>query len=237
MASQVVPTYSIAAGKSEAPIIRELAGKYGEENISWPIILSNENEAVAYLYERNDKNKTNTSVDNRPISSSDLPSYFIDYTSSPRYISPGPDYLADFISDRYSCSYDYIFNSPFTTVDLDYVWKAKDGFKGFELTTFWMDFYSHERASELVSKMNRRPSWQGQNGAHALRKIVNCAEDLGIDYYFVCVNTVSKVGSDIKTAGNVYFFKLDHQQINRLSSGMPPDNSQFCSFEQFLSWL
>ncbi len=100
-----------------------------------------------------------------------------------------------------------------------------------------MDFFNYSRASELVSKMNRRPSWQGPNGAHALHKIVDSASDLGIDYYLVCVNTVSKVGSDLKTSGNVYFFQLDHDQIKLLTDGKPPKNAEFCSFNEFLDWL
>ena len=236
-AAQTVPTYSIATGKPEEPIVRELIDKYGYDNISWPIILNSDNKTIAYLYERNEKNKINSEYDNRPSSSSGLPTFFLDYTSHPRQIAPRADFLINFVDEKFSCSYDYIINSPFSTVDLDYVWNFEGGFKGFELTTFWMDFYSHSRAAELVSKMCRRPSWQGPNGAHALHKIVDCAADLGIDYYLVCVNTVSKVGSNIKTSGNVFFFRLNHEQIDRLSRGLPPQYYQFCNFSQFLDWL
>lgn len=238
MAAQVVPTYSIAAGKTEAPIVNELAGKYGKENISWPIVLSEKDKVIAYLYERNFKNKVNSETGARPLSQAGLPNYSLDYTSSPRYVDQSVQFLNNFIDAKYSCSYDYIVKSSFSTVDLDYVWKTEQGFKGFELTTFFMDFYSMERAAYLISTINRRPSWQGANGAQALHKIVDCADDLGIDYYLVCVNTVSKeVGSDLKTSGNVYFFRLNHDQIERLSNGLPPNGAHFCSFKEFLDWL
>jgi hypothetical protein len=237
MAAQAIPTYAIATGKPEEPIVKELIRKYGYAQISWPIILSEGDKTIAYLYEINSKNKTNSYSDIKPNSQSGIPSHLIDYTVVPRVISPHSSYLSDFISDRYSCSYDYITSSPYSTVDLDYVWLDERNFKGFELTTFWMDFYNKQRAGQLVSKMNRRPSWQGPNGAHALHKIVDATIDLGIDYYMVCVNTVSKVGSEIKTNGNVYFFRLTHDQINRLFNGQEPLDAQFCSFENFLNWL
>ena len=241
-AAQTVPTYSNATVKPEEPIVRELVAKYGYANISWPIILSNEGRTIAYLYEINEKNKINSEHGCRPSSSSGLPNFFLDYTSNPRKIAPRVDFLINFIDEKFSCSYDYIIKTPsrshLSTVDLDYVWNFGDGFKGFELTTFWMDFYSPSRAAELVSTMCRRPSWKGVDGAHALHKIVDCAEDLGIDYYLVCVNTLSKeVGSNIKTSGNVFFFRLNHRQIERLSRGLPPQDYQFCNFSQFLDWL
>lgn len=234
---QAAPTYPLATGKQEEPIVRALIGKYGLERILWPIVLSQGDTTIAYLYEKNANNGINAEHDTRPPSAANLPGFFLDYTSQPRRAAPPADFLRAFLDERYGCSYDYVPGSTYSTVDLDYVWNTGNGFRGFELTTFWMDFHSHQRASELVAKMNRRPSWQGPNGAHALRKIVDSAADLGIDYYLVCLNTESKVGSAIKTSGNVYFFRLTHGQIDRLSRGMPPMDANFCSFEQFLGWL
>lgn len=238
--SQVTPTYPIATGKPEEPIVNTLISKYGINNISWPIVLSRDNQTIAYLYEKNTRNQTNSAQDSRPTSSSGVPSYFMDYTSQPRNVIPAANFLTAMVNTQYSCSYAYITsqqNFQFSTVDLDYVWNVGTGFKGFELTTFYVDFTDQNRALDLVSKMNRRPSWQGQSGAQAFHKIVDSAEDLKIDYYLVCVNTVSKVGSDIKTSGNVLYFRLDHDQIDRISAGQPPQNSQFCSFTDFLNWL
>lgn len=239
MPFQIAPSYPHATGKIETPIVNCLIDKYGYKNISWPIILSKDNETTGYLFERNIKNKINSDQDNRPKSSSGIMSYFLDYTCSPRTINPEADFLIPFLNKDCSCSYDYVTNNPgFSTVDLDYVWKKNSGYRGFELTTFWVNFDSQERASTLVSKMKKRPSWQGQYGPRAFRKIVDCSADLEIDYYLVCVNTVNKtVGSDINTSGNVYFFRLNHEEIDRLDKGYPPENSQFCSFEDFLSWL
>jgi len=236
-AAQTVPTYGIATGKSEEPIVKELVIKYGLENIVWPIILSQDNSTKTYLYERNSKNRINNRDDVRPKSESHIPDTFIDYESTPRVIEPWRSELEHAIDECYSCSYDYIISSPYSTVDLDYVWTTSSGWKGFELTTFYVEFINKDRAANLVSKINRRPSWQGPNGAHALYKIVDSSEDLSIDYYMVCVNTISKVGSSIRTDGNVFYFPLTRTQIDRLSSGQPPIDAEFCSFDDFLEWL
>lgn len=236
-AAQTVPTYGIATGKSEEPIVKELVLKYKLENIVWPIVLSQDSHTKTYLYERNSKNRINDIDDVRPVSKSGIPDTFLNYESKPRIISPHRDELEHLIDECHSCSYDYIINSPYSTVDLDYVWNTEEGWKGFELTTFYVEFNTKDRAANLVSKINRRPSWQGPNGAHALYKVVEASEDLSIDYYMVCVNTVSKVGSNIRTNGNVFFFPLTRSQIDRLSSGRPPADAEFCSFDNFLEWL
>lgn len=165
MAAQTTATYSMAAGKSEEPIVKELESKYGSENISWPIVLGSEGETLAYLYERNERNLTNRVDDIRPISKSDIQSHFIDYTSTPHVQEPKAEYLAEIAEERYTCSYDFIPSSQYTTVDLDYVWNTGNGFRGFELTTFWVEFSTKEKALRLVSMMNRRPSWKGPGGA------------------------------------------------------------------------
>lgn len=237
MAAQATPTYTTATGKPEEPIVKELVNKYGLSNVTWPIVLSQGESTIAYMYENNKKNDINSESDFRPESKLRIPSFFIDYTSEPRRVLPNTDFFTDFIDSIYTCSYDYILSSPYETVDLDYVWYTDKIFKGFELTTFYVNFDTHDLARNLISKMNRRPSWQGPNGAHALRKIIDSAYDLGIDYYLVCVNTISKVGSDIKTNGNVCLFRLSHEQINRLERGLPPTDTEFLSFDKFLEWL
>ena len=89
----------------------------------------------------------------------------------------------------------------------------------------------------LISKMRKRPSWQGVEGARAFRKIAESAEDLGVDYYVVCANTISNVGSDLKTNGKVCIFSLTDEQVKLLESGKAPNNSRFMSFRQFIDWL
>lgn len=193
--AQTNPTYGLATGKSEKPIIDELVRKYGASNVTWPIVLIENNRTVAYLYEINSKNMINLEMDSRPGSRARLLSYYLNYTKTPRESLPHEKVFDEFLAPQYTCSYDYIVNSPFSTVDLDYVWYNGSNYKGFELTTFYVDFTSHAKALDLISKMNRRPSWQGADGAHAFHKIVDSAIDLGVDYYLVCANTVSNVGS------------------------------------------
>ena len=48
--AQTNPTYEIATGKSEKPIIDELVRKYGDSNVSWPSVLIQNDRTVAYLY-------------------------------------------------------------------------------------------------------------------------------------------------------------------------------------------
>lgn len=235
--AQTNPTYSAATGKAEKPIIDELIRKYGSSNVIWPIVLSKDDRTIAYFYEKNYRNSLNQETDNRPKSRTNISSYDLDYTKSLRGSIPPNAFFAPFLDSKYSCSYEYVVDSPFSTVDLDYVWYDGVKFKGFEFTTFWMEFTSQNRALELLSKMNRRPSWQGPDGAHALRKVVDSAADLGVAYYLVGANTVSKVGSDLKTDGNVCLFELTHRQVDRIESGKPPEESVFMTFHDFLKWL
>ena len=50
--AQTNPTYEMATGKAEKPIIDELVRKYGASNVSWPIVLIQNDRIVAYLYEK-----------------------------------------------------------------------------------------------------------------------------------------------------------------------------------------
>lgn len=85
--------------------------------------------------------------------------------------------------------------------------------------------------------MNRRPSWSGPNGAHALLKVAAAAQDLNIEYYMVFANTIGKVGSALKTNGNVLYFPLTVDAVNFLSRGQVPPNAIFCSFQNFMNQL
>lgn len=236
--AQANPTYGYVIGKSEKPIVDALINKYGFSNVTWPIVLIKNDKIIAYLYEKNEKNQINIEMDSRPGSKSHLLSYYLNFTKRPHASVPEAKFLEPFMREQYVCSYDYVIESPFSTVDLDYVWYNGSSYKGFELTTFYMDFYSHERARYLISQMRKRPSWQGPDGAHAFHKIVESAEDLGVDYYVVCANTVDKVvGSDLKTNGNVCLFSLTHEQVDLILSGKAPNNTVFMTFRNFLNWL
>lgn len=235
-AAQTTPTYTFATGKPEKPIVDALITKYGARSITWPIIVSQRDISLTYLYEKSISNAINQPGDTRPSSRSGIPTSEIDYTVSPR-TSAGGVLPINILDAKYTCSYHYIPSSPYNTVDLDYVWHNGSGFKGFELTTFFVKFETQANALRLISMMNRRPSWQGPAGAHALHKIVDSADDLSIDYYMVCVNTVSKVGSDILTDGHVLFFKLTHEVAEQISAGQAPKDSSFMTFDDFLDWL
>lgn len=235
--AQTTPTYKYATGKSEKPIVDVLIEKYGFSNVTWPIVLIKNNKTIAYLYEKNSKNELNLEMDSRPGSKAHLSSYYLNFVDRPRSTTPQADFLKPFIQDKYSCSYDYVVESAFSTVDLDYVWYNGKNYKGFELTTFYMNFTSHARALELIAKMQKRPSWNGPDGAHAFHRIVDSATDLGVDYYVVCANTLNKVGSPLKTDGNVCLFPLTHEQVDLLQAGKAPNNSSFMPFREFISWL
>lgn len=238
MTAQAKPHYLEATKTSDPIIVKELCERYGYNNVIWPIVLSKNETTICYYYERNFDRLINSKDDNRPSSSEHRDCFYIDFTVNPRLIFPRNELFVPFIDAKYKCSYDYIIDSPYSSVDLDYAWKRKnDKWVGMELTTFYLNFINQSKAEDLIMKFNRRPSWQGKAGAHALRRIVAAAEDLGIEYYLVCVNTVSKVGSEIKTNGNVYFFRLNNKQIDKLVEGEIPKNAVFCSFGDFLEWL
>ena len=57
--AQTTTTYKYATGKSEKPIVDILIKKYGFSNVTWPIVLIEDDKAVAYLYEKNYKNGLN----------------------------------------------------------------------------------------------------------------------------------------------------------------------------------
>ncbi len=239
MAAQANPTYKDATGKVEEPIVIPLIQKYGIENVCWPIVLSNSANVLGYLYEINKQNSVNLSPTEKPVSASGLPDFHLDYCGDPRTARPNEEWLEEFIKQGYDCSYDFVPRSIYSTVDLDYVWTDGSCFKGFELTTFYVHFSDKNHAANLVAKMNRRQSWQGPEGAHALHRIADAALDLRVTFYLVCVNTTGGVGSSIDTSSSVYFFPLTHQTIDRLSSGRPIDSSQtsFMSFDDFIKWL
>lgn len=237
---QTTPSYGFATVKPEKPIVDALVEKYGLQSVIWPVVLSDMKSTLAYIYERNKDNQINSQGDKRPTSKSGICESYVDYTCNSRVIFPNNSLLSQFIQPEFDCSYDYILsnmNTSYNTVDLDYVWHDGRVFRGFELTTFWADFSSETEARRLVSTMNRRPSWQGPEGAHALLKVAAAAQDLNIEYLMVFANTVGKVGSPLKTNGNVLYFSLTKTAVEYLSIGQIPPNATFCSFQSFINQL
>ena len=237
MAPQTSPKYADVTSVANPILSKTLTERYHRANVVWPIVLIQDNAIVSYLYERSKKNTINDSDDNRPQSSSGLGSHFIDYSSYPRLIVPTSSLLEPFVSPEFTCSYEYVVSSPYSTVDIDYAWNTGKRWKGIELTTFWMEFTNQNRAEDLISKLHRRPSWQGPEGPHGLRKIVEAAQDLELSLHMVCVNTLGKVSNQFKTDGNVYRFPLSPAQIDRLVQGAVPEKGVFSTFAEFLEWL
>ena len=237
MTPQTNPKYADVTSVANPEISRALIAKYHDHNVIWPIVLIEGNTIRAYLYERTEKNKINAPADSRPQSISGIGSYFLDYSTEPRYITPEWKLLRPFVQKPYACSYDYITTSPYSTVDIDYAWKCGAQWRGIELTTFWVEFVNKARAEDLIAKLCRRPSWRGPHGAHGLRKIVDAAQDLQITPYMVCVNTVGRVSNQYKTNGNTYRFPLSHRQIDRLVQCKVPEDGVFCTFSELLEWF
>src|SRR5450830_661998 len=235
--AQVNPTYVNATSAPDPVILGALTRRYGSENVVWPIVLMKDNMTISYLYERTSKSAVNSRSDNRPISSSGVAQYYLHYLADPRVIVPSNPQLEPMISRRYGCSYEYVTGSQYVTVDIDYVWRKGGLWKGMEVTTFWSEFTTQARAEELVRTLNRRASWAGPEGAHALHSIVNAARDLAIDMHMVLINTIGKVGNSLKTDGNVYMVPLSHPQVDRLAERRTPSDGSFGPFGSFLDSL
>lgn len=154
--AQTTPNYPYATGTAEKPIIDALVQRYGDRSLSWPIVLSRSSgDTLAYYYERNAQNQINSVGDVRPESISGIKSYYLDYLASPRKITPPLPLFNAFLSSSFQNSYAFILQQEnYSTVDLDYVWYTGDGFRGFELTTFWVPFTSESEARRVVSMMN-----------------------------------------------------------------------------------
>jgi hypothetical protein len=239
--SQKPPKYPHMSSCANPIIQSHLRTTYGSHNLCWPIVwVDNKNDNIDYYtYELTDYCDTNSIQGNKPISKSGRINHFVDYTSKPRVIVPPNLRLIPSIDAKYECSYDYIIKqSEHYTIDLDYVWKKSNSWIALELTTFWVQFNNRNVAEDKVSKMNRRPTWQGSRGSTAMLKQVEAAKDLGINRFIMaCVNTIDKVSNNLNTAGNAYWFDLDENQIKNIASGTIPSNATFGTFGQFLNSL
>ena len=234
---QMTPNYPYMTSSVNEVFIKPLVDKYGSKNVIWPIVLIKDDRINKYLYEINNINNINGINDNRPESSISIPSYLIDYSSVPRRILPDDGILNNLIDKTYSCSYEYITQvEGYFSVDLDYVWYLKR-WKGIELTTLWMPLKNKYEAERLIKMFSRRPSWNGPNGPHGIRKQIAAANDLKIDYWMVCVNSEKGVSNSIVISGNAFWFKLTNENINRILNKEAPVNSIFGTFDELLAWL
>lgn len=219
------------------PVIQSyLKGRYGKDNLCWPIVWFKDDQIIWYTYERTSKCDTNQPNTNKPSSSSGKNNYFIDYLSNPRNIVPSNAALQPSINMVYNCSYDYILGSEYNTVDLDYVWKKNERWTALEFTTWYKPFTSTKEAERLISFINRRPSWQGSKGQNALKKQIEAAEDFRCKYIMGCANA-DGVSNKIITEGNAYWFELNMNQLDRLLKGRVPEGASFGTFNQFLNSL
>ncbi len=235
MSPQSKPSYPSQIGKIEPEVLKILELNYGLKNISNLICFFHKDLAdpIAYIIE---ENELNLGYKNLPQSRNGISFLEVCLSSSPKKINPILKNIPLDKIKKYNSWSGFILsddNTEFVSVDLDYIFKTKRGWKGFEFTTFYMPFKSKEVSERLISKMNRRPSWKGPGGAQALRKILNSSQDLKLDLFLVAANTIGRVGSEIDVDGNCYVFELSHQQIDNLESGKPPANGIFGKFKDF----
>lgn len=235
MSPQTKPSYPSQIGKIEHEVLKILNKNYIKENIGNVICLFRKDvsDPIAYIIE---ENELNLNYKNFPQSAKRIPFLEINLSSSTKKIKPALGSIPLDKIKKYSSLSGFILsneNTEFISIDIDYIFKTNKGWKGFEFTTFYMPFKSKEVAERLISKMNRRPSWRGPNGARALRNILTCSQDLKVDLFLVAANTVGRVGSKIDIDGNCYVFKLSDQQIDNLENGKPPINGNFGKFKDF----
>ena len=232
------PKYPLMTSSVNRVISNPIIEKYGFENIIWPIVVIKDNKIHSYLYEKSDFCNINSIDDNRPSSISFKKTFFIDYTKQELKIYPKSNDLLEFVAKGMKCSYDRDLSmTSYNTADLDYVWKVNNKWKAIEFTTLWMPLFSKAESERLVGLFNRRPSWKGSNGPHGMRKLIDAAHDLDIEYWMVCANSKKGVSNNIITSGNSFWFKLTHDNIDRILKGYPIVNSHFGSFTDLIDWL
>ena len=234
---QMNPNYPQMTSSVNEHITEPLIEKYGCQNVIWPIVLMSDSTIHSYLYEVNDICTINSIDNNRPESATGIQSVFIDYTAKPREIIPLNEGLIEIIDEKFSNSYEAILSSKtFNSADLDYIWLTENGWKGMEFTTFYKSFFNRGEAERIIKMMNRRPSWQGKNGPHAIRMLISAAIDLGVSYWMICVNTKG-VSNDIVVDGNAYGFPLNNENVDRLIKGQIPLDAKFGPFKKLIDWL
>lgn len=236
--AQMKPRYPFMTSAVNELFTKPLISKYGENNVIWPIVLIKDNKIDSYLYESSIHCTINSVYDFRPTSKSNINSFDLNYEKQPRVIKPTSNELNELIKDEYTCSYDCVVNSPtLSSVDLDYTWFDGSNWKAIELTTLWVPLSSKTEAERLVKMFTRRPSWKGNKGPHGMRKLIDSASDLNLNYWMVCVNSIKGVSNSIVTDGNAFRFPLTHENIDRILNGDAPTDSVFSTFHELIEWL
>ena len=239
-----LPAYPDATREPPGFILQHLNQTYNAANVVWPTIVSvaATGQTVAYAYDRNGQNLINAQGDNRPNSRRGVPNAFLDYTANPRALPPGaPRELAQMINGRHRRIYDFMVdrnsNPGYTAADIDFVWSNGEQWRGMEFTTFFVEFANRAEAERVVSMMNRRPSWQGNEGPVAVRNIITAGADLGLNLVMVCVNTIGRASTQYRIGGNAYWFPLNMDQLRRLRNGQVPVNASFGTVQDMLNSL
>lgn len=238
------PAYPDATQAPPDFILRHLNQRYNPENVVWPTIVSvaATGQTVAYVYDRNQRNRINSGGDNRPVSRQGIPNVFLDYTANPRVLPPSaPQILAPMISRPHNRIYEFMVdaqsNRGHTAADIDFAWNTGQQWRGMEFTTFFVEFTTEAEAQRLISMMNRRPSWQGDQGPVAMQSIIRAGADLNLQLVMVCVNTIGKATNRYRVDGNAYWFPLDANQLQRLRRGIAPVDASFGTVQQMLNAL
>lgn len=235
---QTIPSYGHMTSSVSKLITEPLINKYGSLSVVCPIVIIKNGEIAFYIYEATKFSMVNQINSNRPKSAAKIVNYFNDYTVTPRIIFPPVEFLKEFISPPFSCNYEFILQQDqYNSVDIDYVWFNGTIWKGIELTTLYVPLKDKAEAERLVKMFVRRPSWQGINGPRAIYKLIDAAGDLGIEYYFVLVNSDKGVSNSFVTSGNSYWFPLTRENIGIIFHGSAPLNGQFGTFVEMLNWL
>jgi hypothetical protein len=236
--TQVPPKYRHMASCANPVVQNHLRGRYGSENVCWPIVWLKDDAIVFYTFELTQYCDTNSLHGNRPVSLTSKGCHFVSYVDDPRIIEPPESLLVPSIDSKYDCSYDYVTQSEYVTVDLDYVWQRQGEWFALEFTTWYKRFFSRGEAERLVSMLNRRGSWQSVRGPSAIMNQIEAASDLSVcRFIMACVNTRGQVDNNINTEGNAYWFDLDPSQVRRLVDGKLPENASFGTFGSFLQSL
>lgn len=241
------PTYPGMTTVQSQDIIQHLIAKYGNENISWPVIFyrSDNLQPLWLTFEVNEKNTTNAGISSPFFQNGQLPEFSIDYLLSERQVMPLTDYPwpnppgDEIIKGQHASTYSYVMgrnNKSFNTIDIDYVWRTRNlQYFGLELSTFWVPMNNVDRARGLVEKFIERRA--AVRNAHQFRMLAQVAQMQQISLDLVFVNVKGKESNEILTDGNVFVIPIDADTAGRLHQGCFPTRYQFLSFREWLSTL
>lgn len=249
------PSYPTKA-TSHPEIQNYLEAKYPDSNL-WPVIwhkvINNHHFTYELIsFEKNNQNRINEKILHNPhiLSSfnNHYPYYYIDFTDPNKslYFSgrPFPNFLVHSIP-KVNNSYEIVTNYKYnqlnlSTIDIDYLWKSSNGeYRALEVTTFYKEMYSFEEAKRLLSfAIDKR--FAKYNYSYHLNLITDVSRNIfNAKLYFVCINTETKLSSNVLKNSNVLWFELTPQVAALIHSGQMPDDNLlfFDTFNNFLNFL